>query len=225
MIPAPRAAVLAWSGGKDSSLALLEAHRLGWPVRALLTTITTDYGRVSMHGVRETLVDRQALSLGIPLVKVGIPPGCPNDLYEERMGQAVRRLIEEGADAFLFGDLFLEDIRRYREEQLRPTAARALFPLWGKDTSHLARFFIDQGFRARLSTVDPRRLSPSFAGRAFDQALLDDLPPDVDPCGENGEFHTFTLDGPVFREPVPIRLGRAVRRDGFVFQDLLPDAR
>lgn len=220
--PAPMSPVLSWSGGKDSSLALWRMRALGWPVRALLTTITEGYDRISMHGVRELLLERQAAASGLPLVRVRIPKECHNRTYEERMGAAVQRLIREGVDAFAFGDLFLEDIRRYREEHLAGSGARALFPLFGADTRALAERFIDLGFQAILVTVDPRRLDPSFAGRPFDRRLLSDLPEDVDPCGENGEFHTFVWDGPVFQRPIPVRTGDHVLRDGFAFCDLEP---
>lgn len=220
--PRPRAAVLSWSGGKDSALALRECRRMGWEVSALLTTVTEPYARITMHGVRESLLTAQASAIGLPLEVVRIPAQCTNAVYEERMGAAVRRLVDDGADAFVFGDLFLEDIRAYREEQLDRIGARALFPLWGKDTSALARAFLADGFRAVVVTVDPRKLEASFAGRGYDAAFLADLPSGVDPCGENGEFHTFVYAGPVLRKPVSIRRGEVVQRDGFVFADLLP---
>ena len=217
-----RQGVLSWSGGKDSALALWACRRRGWTIRWLLTTVTAPYARVSMHGVRVALLGAQARAVGVELRTLPIPSPCPNAEYAERMGRAVRSLVCEGADGFVFGDLFLEDIRAYREEHLRSVGATARFPLWGLDTEQLARRFVASGFRARLCTLDPRRLDRAFAGAPYDDALLDTLPRGVDPCGENGEFHTFVHDGPVFHTPVPIRLGEVVERDGFVFADLLP---
>lgn len=217
----PHGVVLGWSGGKDSSLALWQLEKDGIPVRGLLTTVTETFGRVSMHGVREELLDAQGASVGLPLSKVRIPFPCPNGVYEERTGAVVAALLAEGADAFAFGDLFLQDVRAYREEALRPTGARALFPLWLRDTTELAHIFLREGFRAVLVTVDPAKLDPSFAGREYDEDFLADLPPGVDPCGENGEFHTFVYDGPPFRQRLAITRGDVVKRDGFVFADLL----
>lgn len=218
-------ALVAWSGGKDCTLALREALRdPTLDVVGLLTTVTNAYDRISMHGVRRSLLHAQAEALGQRLVEVPIPPQCPNEVYERRMADALAREAEErGVGVVLFGDLYLEDIRVYRERQIAEAGLEPRFPLWGRDTTALARSFIDDGFRAVLCVVDPRPLDPSFLGRDFDLALLDDLPDGVDPCGENGEFHTFTWDGPLFREPVPIRRGEAVEREGFWFQDLLAD--
>lgn len=218
----PAGVVLGWSGGKDSSLALWQLQRDGIPVRGLLTTVTETFGRVSMHGVREELLDAQSAAVGLPVTKVKIPFPCPNEVYERRMGAVVGELLAAGVDAFAFGDLFLEDVRAYREKALRPTGARVLFPLWLKDTAELAHAFVRAGFRSVLVTVDPRQLDPSFAGRDYDADLLAELPPGVDPCGENGEFHTFVWDGPPFKEPVAVERGEVVERDGFVFADLLP---
>jgi uncharacterized protein (TIGR00290 family) len=187
-----------------------------------LTTVTEDFGRVSMHGVRRELVVEQARSLGIPLVEVGIPAACPNDVYEARMRQALSAPPLDDVEAMAFADLFLEDIRAYREERLALAGKRALFPVWGRDTAQLARDFIESGFEAVLVSVDPSQLDPSFVGRSFDTELLADLPPGVDPCGENGEFHTFVHAGPIFDRPIEMSLGEAVMRDGFAFQDLLP---
>lgn len=219
-----RAGVLSWSGGKDSSLALWRCRQEGWHVRWLLTTVTEPYARISMHGVRVGLLEAQAAAAGVELRTVQIPAPCSNDEYARRMGSAVTALMELGADGFVFGDLFLEDIRAYREAQLRRVGASAVFPLWGADTAALARRFVAEGFEARICTVDPRRLERTFAGAAFDDAFLDALPPAVDPCGENGEFHTFVHAGPIFDHPIPVRTGEVVERDGFVFADLLPDA-
>ncbi len=213
---------LSWSGGKDSALALYELREpAGSPPRALITTVTADYGRISMHGVRRELLGRQAEEIGLPLVEVEIPAGCSNDVYEQRMGQALAEVPLADARTIAFGDLYLADIREYREERLRQVGKEAIFPLWGRDTSELARAFIAAGFEAVLVCVDPRRLDPAFAGRRFDAELLADLPPDVDPCGENGEFHTFVHAGPIFSAPIACRLGEIVERDGFVFCDVL----
>jgi uncharacterized protein (TIGR00290 family) len=214
---------LSWSGGKDSSLALRalrDEHGIE-PV-ALLTTVTEDFGRVSMHGVRRELVVEQARAVGVPLVEVGIPAACPNDVYEARMRQALSAPPLDDVPVMAFADLFLEDIRAYREERLALAGKRATFPVWGRDTTALAHEFIEAGFEAVLVSVDPSQLDPSFAGRSFDLDLLADLPAGVDPCGENGEFHTFVHAGPIFSEPIPIEVGESVMRDGFAFCDLLP---
>ncbi|HEX6988529.1 MAG TPA: ATP-binding protein [Bacillota bacterium] len=215
--------ILVWSGGKDSALALRALREdPAWRVVGLLTTVTGDYGRVSMHGVRLDLVRRQAAAVGLPLTEVVIPAGCSNETYEQRMAEALTGPDCAEVSWFAFGDLFLADIRAYRERQLERLGRRALFPVWGRETAALAREFVAAGFRAVLTTVDPTRLDPAFAGRDFDDRLLADLPPDVDPCGERGEFHTFVWDGPLFDHPIAIRTGRVVQRDGFVFCDLVP---
>jgi uncharacterized protein (TIGR00290 family) len=214
---------LSWSGGKDSALALHELqHNSGPPPSALITTVTADYSRISMHGVRRELLRSQAQATGLALVEVEIPAACVNDVYEQRMGQALAEAPLAEAQMIAFGDLFLADIRAYREERLSRVGKQAIFPLWGRDTNALAREFIDAGFEAILVCVDPRQLDPSFAGRRFDAQLLDDFPPDVDPCGENGEFHTFVYAGPIFNAPITCHVGATVERDGFVFRDLLP---
>jgi uncharacterized protein (TIGR00290 family) len=177
-----------------------------------------------MHGVRRELLARQARAAGLPLVEVGIPADCSNDVYEQRMGQALAEAPLARAETIAFGDLFLDDIRAYREERLSRVGKEAVFPLWGRDTNVLASEFIAAGFEAILVCVDPRQLDPSFAGRRFDTALLADLPPDVDPCGENGEFHTFVHAGPIFNAPIACEVGESVQRDGFVFCDVLPAA-
>jgi uncharacterized protein (TIGR00290 family) len=213
---------LSWSGGKDSALALRELRARSEPApRALITTVTADYGRISMHGVRRELLSRQAQATGLPLVEVEIPAACSNEVYEQRMGQALAEPPLAEAQTIAFGDLFLADIRAYREERLSRTGKEAIFPLWGRDTSALAREFLAAGFEAVLVCVDPRRLDPSFAGRRFDAELLADLPPDVDPCGENGEFHTFVHAGPIFSTPIVCQVGETLERDGFVFCDVL----
>jgi uncharacterized protein (TIGR00290 family) len=214
---------LSWSGGKDSALALFTLRaELGRHTRALITTVTQTYNRISMHGVRRELLALQAHELGLPLVEVLIPPACPNQLYEARMQEAFASKVLHGVDEVVFGDLFLEDVRAYREERLAAAGKRGLFPLWGRNTSELARGFIDAGFRAVLVCVDPAKLDPSFAGRSYDERLIADLPSEVDPCGENGEFHTFVHAGPIFRRSIACAVGPTVERDGFVFADLTP---
>ncbi|HEY1595665.1 MAG TPA: hypothetical protein VGF74_09740, partial [Thermoleophilaceae bacterium] len=196
---------LSWSGGKDSALALRALRsEVGQEPVALLTTVTEDYGRVSMHGVRRELVAAQAAAAGVPLVEVGIPASCSNAVYEERMAAALGAPSLVGVGTMAFADLFLADIRAYREEKLGAAGWNVSFPLWGRDTRALAREFIGAGFEAVLVCVDPAQLDPSFVGRAFDSSLLADLPAGVDPCGENGEFHTFVHAGPIFDRPVPI---------------------
>ena len=213
--------VLAWSGGKDSALALWALREQGIDPAALLTTVTADYDRVSMHGVRRSLLRAQAAATGLPLVEVEIPAACTNGEYERRMGAALASPELSGVEETAFGDLFLEDIRAYRESRLAAVGRRACFPLWGIDTAELARRFVAAGFRAILVCVDPRALDPAFAGRDYDERLLADLPAGVDPCGENGEFHTFVSAGPVLSAPVACRRGQVVERDGFVFADLV----
>ena len=216
-----RKAVVAWSSGKDSAFALHEARRAGeLEIVGLLTTLTQDYGRVSMHGVREELLDRQAEALGLPCRKVRIPAGCVNSDYEKAMGAAVAAVLADGVDHIVFGDLFLEDVRAYRERMLAGSGIEPVFPLWGRPTSTLAGEMVASGLQARIVCLDPRRLAPSFAGRAFDTAFLEELPGGVDPCGENGEFHTCVTDGPMFEKPVRAVAGETVTRDGFVFTDL-----
>lgn len=214
---------MSWSGGKDSALALHELRKEpGQGPRVLITTVTAEYGRVSMHGVRRELLLCQARAAGLPLVEVEIPADCSNEVYERRLGRAFAEGMLAGVHTIAFGDLFLADIRAYREERLSRVGKQTSFPLWGRDTSLLAREFIGAGFEAVLVCVDPRQLDPSFAGRRFDAELLADLPPHVDPCGENGEFHTFVHAGPVFSAPVACELGERRERDGFVFCDVLP---
>ncbi len=218
----PRALV-SWSSGKDSAWALAETLQAGrFEVAGLLTTVTEGYGRVSMHGVREEILSRQASAAGLPLTTVRIPPGASNADYERAFLAAITRARRAGVERIVFGDLFLADIRAYRERLLEASGVAADFPLWGLDTGVLAREMIAGGLRARIVCVDPRRLEASFAGRDFDAALLDDLPAGVDPCGENGEFHTCVTDGPMFAAAVPVERGEIVLRDGFVFSDLLP---
>ena len=215
-------ALCAWSSGKDSAFALHEARIRGeLEVVSILTTITSGYDRVSMHGVREELLDRQARALDLPCEKVFIPAPCSNAEYEARMGAAMERARAAGITHVVFGDLFLEDVRAYRERTLSTVSMQPVFPLWRRDTRELARAMIAAGIRAHLACVDPRHLDASFAGRTFDDALLADLPPRVDACGENGEFHTFVSAGPMFSAPIDVVTGAVVQRDGFVFADLL----
>ena len=215
--------LLAWSSGKDSAWSL---HVLRQDptveVVGLLTTINEAYDRVAMHAVRRALLEAQAEAAGLPLVVVRIPSPCPNETYEAAMASAVADARARGITGIAFGDLFLEDIRRYREKQMSGTGLSLHFPLWGRPTAALAEAMIDGGLQARLTCVDPRVMPEDLAGAAFDRALLARLPAGVDPCGENGEFHTFAWDGPMFRRPVPVRAGEVVTRDGFVFADLIP---
>jgi len=215
--------LVAWSSGKDSAFALHVLRAQGVAVAGLLTTINAAFDRVAMHAVRVALLRAQAEAVGLPLFEVGIPSPCPNEAYEAAMAGALASARERGITAVAFGDLFLEDVRRYREERMAGTGLRPLFPLWGRPTRQLAEEMIALGQRAVLTCVDPRALARDFAGRAFDAALLRDLPDSVDPCGENGEFHSFAWDGPAFRRPVPVRAGEVVERDGFVFADLVPE--
>ncbi len=218
-------AVVAWSGGKDSAVALWRLQRdPRLDVVGLLTTLTSGYDRISMQGVRRTLLEAQAQTLGLKVYPVWIPPRCSNQVYEAEMSRVVDAIQRQGVQAVAFGDVFLEDVRAYRERMLAPTGLRPLFPMWGEDTHALARWFIANAFRATLTCVDPRLLSPDFVGRAYDATLLAELSPEVDPCGENGEFHTFVHDAPNFRQPIPITVGERVERDGFFFADLLPAA-
>jgi uncharacterized protein (TIGR00290 family) len=220
----PRA-LLAWSSGKDSAWALHELRRRGEvDVVGLLTTVNEAFARVAMHGVRESLLEAQAEAAGLPLWKVPLPWPCPNDVYEERMRSVTLRARGEGIAHVAFGDLYLADIRAYRERQLAGTGLSPLFPLWTTpdDTPALARRMLAGGVRAIVACVDPAQAPPRLAGRAFDDALLAELPPAADPCGERGEFHTFCWDGPMFAAPIPVRVGEVVTRDGFCFADLLP---
>ena len=216
--------LLSWSSGKDSAWTLHVLRQTpGIEVAGLLTTLNEAHGRVAMHGVREELVDAQAAAAGIPFWRVGIPDPCDNATYEAGMRDVLTVARKFGIEAVAFGDLFLEDIRAYREKQMGPTGMKTLFPIWGTPTASLARDMIAAGLQARVTCVDPKVLDRSFAGRAFDEAFLADLPAGVDPCGEHGEFHTFAWSGPMFARPVPVRVGEIVERGGFVFADLLPD--
>lgn len=224
--PGRRKTILSWSSGKDCAWALyILRQRTEVEVVGLLTTMNRVANRVAMHAVREELLRAQAAAVGLPLIIVSIPSPCSNEDYEAAMARAVAQARADGIEAFAFGDLALEEIRRYREEKLAPTGLAALFPLWGADTAELAYRMVGAGVRAHVTCIDPRQLDPAFVGRTFDAAFLADLPAGVDPCGENGEFHTFAYEGPMFERPVPIELGtstesRIVERDGFWFADL-----
>jgi uncharacterized protein (TIGR00290 family) len=219
----PTPTVLSWSGGKDSALAL---HTLlmdpAVDVRGLLTTVTDGYDRVSMHGVRTALVTAQAAALGLVLWTVRIPRSATNEQYERATLDGLALLRDDGVESIAFGDLFLQDVREYRERLVAKSGLRPLFPLWGKSTRDLARSFVGCGFRAVLVCVDPRQLDVSHCGSEFDATLLNALPGSADPCGENGEFHTFVYDGPMFSQPIATQRGEVVEREGFVFCDLLP---
>lgn len=218
----PPKAWMAWSSGKDSAWALHVArHQSNVAIVGLLTTVTDMYSRISMHGVREELLHAQAAAVRLPLHVVRIPVPCPNDVYEARMQEALSLARREGVTHVVFGDLYLEDIRAYREHQLARIGMTGVFPLWRRDTTALAREMVAGGLRAYLVCIDPRRVPARFAGRAFDQSLLNELPSSVDPCGENGEYHTFAWNGPMFSHPIEVSRGDAVEREGFVFTDLL----
>ena len=224
---------LNWSGGKDSSLCLWEAFRQGIAPSALLTSINSVYDRISMHGVRRELLLRQAASLGLPLYTVELPENPSVPEYEEKMREQVTSLKQQGFSHAMFGDIFLEDLRQYREKQLQPMEISCLFPLWKKDTGELLRQFLDLGFRAVVVCVNEQYLDKSFCGRLIDRSFMHDLPAGVDPCGENGEYHSFVYDGPVFKEPIPFTTGEMLTRQydrpdaagdnyTFCFCDLIP---
>lgn len=215
--------ILAWSGGKDSALTLRELQRAAdYEVVALLTTITEGYDRVSMHGVRRTLLGQQADALGLPVEVVSIPTTCSNDEYEARMREMLERYRAAGIRSIAFGDIFLEGVRAYREDNLAQVGMRGLFPLWKRDPADLARTFVKVGFKAVITCVDSQMLDGGFVGRTFDERFLADLPPTVDVCGENGAFHSFVYDGPIFRRPVRIKRGdTVVRDDRFYYCDLV----
>jgi uncharacterized protein (TIGR00290 family) len=220
----PEPILFCWSGGKDSAMALHTLlQRSDVRIAALLTTVTEDYERISMHGVRRELLRRQAQSIGLPLHEVRIPPQCVNPIYEARMEEALRMHFDQGVRRVAFGDIFLQDLRAYREKNLARIGMTALFPIWKRDTRELIRSFHANRFRAITVCVDPKVLDPSFAGRELNDSFFCDLPPHADPCGENGEFHTFVFDGPIFHSPIHLRTGEIVNRDGFVFCDVLEE--
>ena len=221
----PTPVLFSWSGGKDSALALHALRqRDDLRVTGLLTTITDDYDRISMHGVRRALLLHQAKALGLPLHEVRIPPQCVNPIYESRMEQALRIQLAEGVRTVAFGDIFLEDLRKYRERNLARLDMRAIFPIWKRDTRELAREFYEHGFRAIAVCIDSKKLDCSFAGRELTADFFSDLPADVDPCGENGEFHTFVFAGPIFSRAIGVQRGEVIDREGFTFCDLKEQA-
>jgi uncharacterized protein (TIGR00290 family) len=214
---------LSWSGGKDCTLALEALRAVGnYEITCLLTTLNEAHGRISMHGVREALLERQAAALDLPLRKVFLPEKADNETYNAAMGKALDSMRAEGIETVAFGDIFLADIRAYREDQMRAAGLAALFPLWGQSTRRLSAHFIERGYRAVLTCIDTEAISADFAGRQYDHELLADLPASCDPCGENGEFHSFVSDGPAFGEPIPVKTGERVLRDErFQFCDLV----
>lgn len=216
-------ALLSWSGGKDCAMALERVRQQGkYDIVSLLTTVTEDYNRISMHGVRRTLLEAQAESVQLPLEIVHIPRSANNDIYERRMGETLERYVAKGVETVIFGDLFLADIRAYREKQLVRVGMQAHFPLWGAPTDKLAQRFVADGYKATTVCVDSQQLAKQFAGRELDRQFFKALPDTVDPCGENGEFHTFAYDGPIFRFPIEVEKGEIVLRDErFYFCDLL----
>jgi len=222
-LPQPEPILFCWSGGKDSALAL---HTLlqqsDVSIATLLTTVTEGYDRISMHGVRRELLQRQAESLRLPLHEVLIPPQCVNSIYEARMEDALLTFHKQGIRRVAFGDIFLEDLRLYREKNLARIEMQSLFPIWKRNTRDLIREFHAARFRSIAVCIDSKVLDPTFAGRELDASFFADLPPSVDPCGENGEFHTFVFDGPIFSRPIDFTLGEIVQRDSFIFRDLLP---
>jgi len=215
-------AFVSWSSGKDSAFALHEARRSGIEIAGVLTTINEVHDRVAMHGVRSALLDRQIAALGLPAIKVAIPSPCPNEIYEARMEEACAAIRGQGIRHIVFGDLFLEDIRAYRMEKLAAAGMEPVFPLWLRDTAQLAHDMIVSGLVTHVACLDPRKMPRALAGRRFDETLLRDLPAGVDPCGENGEFHTAVSAGPMFTAPIPVTIGETVERDGFVFTDIIP---
>jgi uncharacterized protein (TIGR00290 family) len=222
----PPRVLLSWSSGKDSAWTLHVLRRQGVEVVALLSTFNGEADRVAMHAVRRELVEAQAAAAGLPLWRVDLPSPCSNAVYEEKMAAVIERARGARVTHVAFGDLFLEDVRAYRERQMAGTGIEPLFPLWGRPegTAALAREMLDGGLRAVLTCVDPQQLAGAFVGRSYDAALLAELPPGVDPCGERGEFHTFCWAGPMFAAPIPVRVGETVTRDGFCFADVLPGA-
>ena len=216
--------ILAWSGGKDSALALYALKKDGnYDVSTLLTTVTEDYGRISMHGIRRALLKGQAEALSIPLEEVLISKDAPNEVYDSRMRETLTRYLKEGVSSVAFGDIFLEGVRKYRQDNLLTIGMKGIFPLWKRDTQALARSFIASGFKAVITCVDSEVLPRPFAGRAFDEQFLADLPSGVDPCGENGEFHSFVYDGPIFQRKILYEKGEVIVREGrFYYCDLVP---
>lgn len=215
--------LVSWSSGKDCAWAIhLLRQQPDIEIVGLLTTVNAEFNRVAMHGTRRAILEAQASAARLPLWEIPLPWPCTNEIYEQRMADACRRIVAERINAIAFGDLFLRDVRAYRETQLKPTGIEPLFPLWEIPTGELARSMIAGGLRAKLVCVDSGQLDPAFAGRVFDADLLRDLPPTVDPCGENGEFHSCVYDGPMFFNPVALEAGEVVNRDGFIYADFRP---
>ena len=215
-------ALIAWSSGKDSAWAFYRAQK-HFDIEGMLTTLTKPYERISMHGVHETILDRQAAAIGLPCHKVWLPTSpCSNEVYEQVMEEALLPLKASGITHVIFGDLFLADIRAYRERQMAKIDLAPVFPLWGEETTALAKTMIDGGLRAVAVCINPKKLSPNFAGRMFDKSFIKDLPPDIDPCGENGEFHTAVIDAPFYKAPIEVKVSEGIERDGFVFSDVTP---
>jgi uncharacterized protein (TIGR00290 family) len=216
--------LFSWSGGKDSAFALHKIRKdPDYRIAALLTTVTEDYDRISMHGVRRVLLEAQAASLGLPLEVVLIPKNASNEAYEASMGQTLAKYKAEGVTSVAFGDIFLEDLKAYREKKLAQLDLSGIFPIWKRNTTELAQSFIQMGFKAITTCVDTQVLGEEFVGREIDQEFLSDLPPSIDPCGENGEFHSFVYDGPIFKQPIRCETGeRVLREDRFYYCDLIP---
>jgi len=216
--------LFSWSGGKDSAISLYEIQKSQkYEILALLTTITSDYDRVSMHGVLRTLVEQQAHSLGLPLEKISISKDCSNEEYDSKMREVLIRFKQAGVSSVVFGDIFLEGVRKYREDNLSQLGMKGIFPIWERNTAEVTRSFIELGFQAIVTCVNSKVLGERFLGRILDKHFLAELPPDVDPAGENGEFHSFVFDGPIFKERIGYTLGEQVLRDSFYFRDLLPE--
>lgn len=214
---------ISWSGGKDSSRALYELRKTGVSIDRGLTTITTAYDRISMHGVRRELLLQQCKAIGVSPYMIEIPTPCTNEIYEEKMTQCINDLKREGMTQIAFGDIFLEDLKQYREDKMNQVGMKSVFPIWKKESDYLANSFIDLGFKTIITCVDSEQLDPSFCGRLYDEEFLNDLPDHVDPCGENGEFHSFCFDGPIFSHPIQFEKGEVVCRDErFYFCDLIP---
>jgi len=215
--------VLSWSGGKDSAMSLYELRRnKQYEIVGLLTTVTQDYDRISMHGVRRILLEQQAESVGVPLRKILIPKACTNEIYERLMAEEMEQLKRDGIFLVAFGDIFLQDLKEYREKNLAKAGMKGVFPVWKRDSRELVESFIKLRFKSIITTCDPRVIGEEFCGRVIDNRFLSELPASVDPAGENGEFHSFTFDGPIFKQPVAFNVGEKVLRDGFWFCDLVP---
>jgi uncharacterized protein (TIGR00290 family) len=215
---------LSWSSGKDSAWALyVLRQRQDIEVVGLISTVNQTFERVSMHGVRIELLQRQAVSVGLPVQLIEIPYPCSNEQYELIMADFIKEAQQQEIDVFAFGDLYLEDIRHYREENLKGSGIEALFPLWQIPTDELSKTMIASGLRAKITCVDPKHLPADYSGREFDETLLEQLPESIDPCGENGEFHSFAYDGPMFSDAIKVSVGETVERDGFIYTDLLPE--